>query len=794
MRIRYRWVFWLALALIVVISAASFAVITDLSLFRATPLQYTATMVVIAIGIGLLMKNRFYLPLLRNMRLTGKLMLAPLLLLILSSPAAIIYLYYDLTGKESLRLLSALFASLAAVFFLATIAVVTLPSMASVLHMLGKVSGQKCKAGKLGERTLAAIVLLSLVLAVTNRLTGFNGSGMVFVFPLLALILVTLDIILTADFRNALSAKISVMPETETHGGGSNTGMAKISGFRSRFLFSDHYMDLISGRLDILDTHADDTYASVVVAIASKSFDPALLPALRVITAGSHFGEKVRSDAATAIQNIEKYYFDPVRNKDLLRLSGISEKTAAARGIMLIGRRPQISEIIRFLGDASPEIRKTGLLAAGRYGVTELREEVVQALSNPETAREAFLVLHHFGPDVYGDIIGKALRKGNSERENLMIMRLLEPMPLSGVLPYLINFVAAGHISVRLKAARNLCERGYVPQGKQRQMIEETLDEILHTIARLIALQLEAKRNRYFILTVALDKERATNTSFMFSLLTLLTGRSAAEVIMSPLEDDGGMHLTAVATEVTIPSPGDDGGTYLTGIAVEAIDEVIDDPVRRPLKALLGNNTDRNRLAELALYYPVREMRGKSVASFILSSEQNITGIWTKACAFHKVAAEGKGLEREQAVSYLFSNSQLLQEESARAIRSLNPEWYLATEPRLSGLSGSRLALVVRGELAGAAMIFEKTRFLSLCFSNIPEEKIILLAQGMRYSESYDAGPVPEQLSWVVPSREGKSGLYSLPVRDIENFVFHYIEYTDIFVHYIDRQKSLSGY
>ncbi len=774
MRIRYRWIFWLALALIVVISAAFFAVITDLSLFRATPIQYTATMVVIAIGIGLLMKNRFYLPLLRNLRLTGKLMLAPVLLLLLSSPAAIIYIYYDLTGKESLRLLSALFASLAAAFFLATIAVVTLPSMASVLHMLGEASGKKFKSGKLRARTLAAIVLLSLVLAVTNRLTDFNGSGMVFVFPLLALILVTLDIILTADFRNALSAKIGVVPETETDIGGYNSGTARISGFRSRFRFSEHYMDLITGRLDILDQPADDTYAFVVVAIALKSFDPALLPALRVITAGSHFGEKVRSKAATAIQDIEKYYSDPVRNKDLLRLSGISEKSAAARGIMLIGRTPHISEIIRLIRDTSPEIRKIGLLAAGRYGFTELREEIGQALSNPETAREAFLVLHHFGPEVYGDIIGKALRKGNSERENLMIMRLLEPMSLSAVLPYLINFVAAGHISVRLKAARDLCERGYVPQGKQRQVIEETLDEILHTIARLIALQLEAKRNRYFILTVALDKERATNTGFLFSLLTLLAGRSAAEVIMSPL--------------------GDDGNTYLAGIAVEAIDEVIDDPVRRPLKALLGNNTDSSRLAELTLYYPVREMRGKSVASFILSSEQNITGIWTKACAFHKVAAEGKGLEREQAVSYLFSNSQLLQEESARAIRSLNPDWYLAAEPRLSRLSGSRLGSIVRGELAGAAMIFERTRFLSLCFNNIPEEKIIMLAQGMRYSESYDAGSVPGQLSWVVPSREGKSGLYSLPVRDIEDFVFHYTEYTDIFVHYIDKQKSLAGY
>jgi len=219
---------------------------------------------------------------------------------------------------------------------------------------------------------------------------------------------------------------------------------------------------------------------------------------------------------------------------------------------------------------------------------------------------------------------------------------------------------------------------------------------------------------------------------------------------------------------------------------------VIDPSVRRPLRALLGNHNDHDRLAELSLLYPVRSPRGRSLASLILSSEQTITGTWTKACALHKAAMEGKGLDREQVVSYLFSNSMLLQEESASVIRVLNPEWYSETEARLKEPARSRISALVSGTLPMAATIFEKTRFLSLCFNNIPEEKMIMLATGMRFSESYDATSIPGVISWIVPSGEGKTGLYSLPVDDIASYLFYYSEFTDIFVNYIDKQGGLA--
>jgi hypothetical protein len=186
----------------------------------------------------------------------------------------------------------------------------------------------------------------------------------------------------------------------------------------------------------------------------------------------------------------------------------------------------------------------------------------------------------------------------------------------------------------------------------------------------------------------------------------------------------------------------------------------------------------------------LREVTGKTLLHGILAADQNITGLWVKACALHCVAEEKKGTEKEVIVSYLFSNSHLLQQEAARVIRAIDHLWYSEAEERLSDQVRQNARALIDGKTHEMATIFEKTRFLSLCFQKIPEERIIHLASGMRYSESYDAGPSPGNLTWIVPSGNGKSGLYSLPVTDITDFVFHYSEYTDIFVNYMDDQGN----
>ncbi len=176
MKTVFKWAFLSLTALMAITSAFLVAVLTDLSMFRATPLLFTLTLSGIVLGSGLIIRNRFYLPVLRNLRLRGKILLAPSILLALTVPAAIINIYYDLTGKESLHLLSGFVTSFASAFFFSSMAVVTLPAIASVLHLEERagVSPFILKADDLTRQILVTSSLLAVVIVVVTLAPGIR--------------------------------------------------------------------------------------------------------------------------------------------------------------------------------------------------------------------------------------------------------------------------------------------------------------------------------------------------------------------------------------------------------------------------------------------------------------------------------------------------------------------------------------------------------------------------------------------------------------------------------------------
>jgi hypothetical protein len=173
-------------------------------------------------------------------------------------------------------------------------------------------------------------------------------------------------------------------------------GIELVSGFRSVLLFPSHYLSLISGKSDYINNRADDSYASEVIRVEANTFDPALLQSLKAITKSARLSEAVRHEAAATAATIERYYSDPARNADMLRRSGIPEKTAGYRSLLISRRTPQISDVRRLLGETDPEIRRIGLAIAGCFDMRELSQEAVQALLSPETEMEAFYLLVHF--------------------------------------------------------------------------------------------------------------------------------------------------------------------------------------------------------------------------------------------------------------------------------------------------------------------------------------------------------------------------------------------------------------
>jgi hypothetical protein len=117
-------------------------------------------------------------------------------------------------------------------------------------------------------------VILALVIVLLSFLTGISLSGAVFFMPLAAILMLLLDVIIVEEFRYMLSGMMAEKPQPEVCNPGQTADPEPAEGFRSVIMVADHYPDIISGRYDYLLLHAGDAYATELIAIAARTFDP----------------------------------------------------------------------------------------------------------------------------------------------------------------------------------------------------------------------------------------------------------------------------------------------------------------------------------------------------------------------------------------------------------------------------------------------------------------------------------------------------------------------------------------
>lgn len=767
MRAGYITAIWIALALSVLAIVTVFAVLFDFAVVRSSAIIFAAGLSASTALLILLIKNFYTHQILRRFGIFGGLLISPALLFFTFIPVAFYYLASEETqASASANNLMAFAVCLAALFFFSAMAVYTLPALAIISEGFNGRQNKKLGVSRTVTAAMLGVIVLSVILEVIKTSAAFHTTGMILLLPVLSLLLVLSYVVLNHEFRGDILRKLSAS-EGISPVPGTITSVKRTDGlFRSSLHFQSDYFRIISGNHAGILEEADSNYLMCIVHSALRDFDPALMPALNAIATSERFGHSLRHEAAGVSNNIEKYYSDPKRNSDILMQTGIAEKTAGARAVLLSKRVPMVSEVLRLLHDVNPDIRKAGLAAIGRFGIREMVDEVIEALSVPGTEKEAYYLLHHFGPDAFKHVIGSHLKHSGSELLNLIIIRLVGSVQSRDSISTLEDFVGQGTITIRLMAMHFLRKNRFNPNAGQRKKLTETVMELLGNMAAIISMQMQVRKYKFFLLESALESERGMNQKLIDSVLPFIIGPEASALLMS---QTGGKSV------------------YSARLAAEVIETVTAEPLRGPLLALTGHRNDTEKLRELSIYYPVRERTFHTLAEHILSADQNITGIWTKAITLRKVA-EGKLIAgKDLLISFLFSQSQILQEEGAMAIRCINPVWYKDVAVRIPEPARQRTEAVIEQKIPDVNMVLDKTRFLSLCFSGIPEERMVSLAARMKYSESYDAQTLPGLLTWIVPSERGKSGLYSLSFGDITDFIFHYSEYTDIFVSYIDN-------
>lgn len=767
MRVSYIILVWLILTLLVITISTVLAPVFIFPLFN---LSQAVSLIILVAAVLLISGGIRRLSSLFFMKGPGViwgLITPPVILLIASLPSTLLYLKPGSSEAINNNTFLEMLFFLGAFLYISTILVLTIPAL-SIMRM-----GFKGSLPTMLRRSILVPYVLVLfagmvfLFADHKSWEEYTFSYHIIALPFLAIVNMITLLVLYIEFKREIRYRILddegifMKPESEE----ITEDYTRFQ--KSSLLFQSHYLDIISGSTEYLSNQADDNYAESLIESASRNFDPALLPALKVIRDSGRFKESLQQAASLATDTIEKYFNDPRKNRDLVIQSGQTEKVVNARLILTGKRVPEESEVIRLLHDNNKEIRKIGLATAGLFRMNGLLEEIIQALSVHDTEKEAFFLLQHFGTDTYNDLAETYLKQSGSEKMGMMVARLLGPSATPESLSVLSSYLVKGPVGARTRIVRHLNESGFKPSADQRKELMDVCLDLIGNMARIISFQVSARKSRFFLLDKALQWEREMNDNLLRELLLLLTGRGAIELLYGRYEGKE---------------------AFSTRFMAEVIKIITGDPLKRPLLALKNNNTDHERLRQLSKYFPVKEdIKNASIAGSILSSDQSIAGVWTKACVLRKVAEGKLKAEKELLITFLFSQRLILQEEAARALLTTGTDWFGDVSDRLTLEVRQRTVKIIDKSQPEPAMMFNKVRFLTLCFNRIPEERMLFLASRMTYSHSYDSRPLPGYLTWVVPIGNDKSGLYSLSVNVLADFIFHFSEYTDIFVDYIDN-------
>jgi hypothetical protein len=706
---------------------------------------------------------------LKNYGLFGVLSLAPLALFVFSLPAAIYFMEggpWITVSDWSLLII----VTISAMGYFSSFVAFTISGDHILMRAVSPSSGASRKHL---FRAAFMLVFALLIILISKYLRGRYNFPQAYSYILLPFSALLVEIFARAEVQRLhshIETRISdYVPGDDDDMAAENEDKRNSSIIYKTLLFKKHYPYFIDGNTDYLRYEADDIFARVVISQAARRFDLALLPALNIISDGTAFSESVRHEAAGVIYNIEKYYSNPGKHIDMIVQEGVSEKAAAARKILISQRVPHASEVNRLLRESSAELKCIGLSAVGKFRMMELLPEVVKALAHPDTEKEAFYLLNFFGPAIIKELSGGFSFTMDNESVSLLKIRLLTSLCTPDQANSLADSIWDGAVRMKGIGVKYLKKASFSPGIESKDRYTTDLLDILANVTRIMSLEYAARQRKCFGLSSALHNQLMINVSFAFDLLSFIVGEKPSQFLKD--------HIRT-------------GSWIDRKYATEVVNIAIEEPIRGPVLSLIEDNHPEKILKKLQFYFPYKQPTDASIVSLILNSDQNIAGTWVKACALRKVSEGRLEADADLLISYLFSSQQILQEEAIRAIREMNPVLFSKVEHRLPQQTVQIMKGIVSNKINDVALVYDKTRFLALCFGQIPEERLFNLAKKVRFSESNDSQYLPGVITWIIPIGAGRSGIYSLGLGDITDFVFHNPEYIDLMIGDIEKAMS----
>lgn len=519
--------------------------------------------------------------------------------------------------------------------------------------------------------------------------------------------------------------------------------------FPGKLLFRSYFFGLITGKISILDKTENKYFYGHILDYARDTHDINFLPALRKITTDSRFSESLRQQASELTEIIEEKSAREKNGRTITSMTDESSRADNARRILAGVRYPQTTEILRLLRDKSPELRRLALFLIGKFRVKDMIQEVCECLTVPEISEEAFSVLSEFGSEAGKELTRFYLRSSGNLSASKAVLRLISGICPEGNMSFVFERLWTNSRIVRESAARALIKCGFKPLEEEREQLKKLIFDTSGQLTWILSLKVSLDAKNDGFLAGQVEKEFMRWKKFLLDILILTYGKSI------------------------IPESSKRHGPDNYSKLIPELADILFSEGRSGKVNISDAEDDRKILKKLQQYFPCDLPRHEALPEEIINCDYNVLNVWTKACAIRTIKETGVEHLLESVAALLFSPEWILKEEAARLLNRSDSKMFAGISERLSENDRLRIAPIVEDQNYNSDLLFEKTRFLSSVFSLLNEEKLLFLAERMKYitgKSQEEIRLLPESIIWTI-TKENKTTLRYISDKRIEDVI-----------------------
>jgi hypothetical protein len=539
--------------------------------------------------------------------------------------------------------------------------------------------------------------------------------------------------------------------------------------FSGRRLFKLNYFNLLNGDMSVLGNKNVRWLIENVLSYSASNKDKNLIPVLKKIAADKSFEEGFRQ-----------------RSAEILEMPWASKDSAYGE------RKPQTSEILKLIKGRSIESKRQAICMIGKYKLADLLLEVSEGLNYQGLEVDAEAVLRSFGSESGNSLQGLYLKYSGNISTSMVILRILSHHTTIENSTFIYERLWSNSKEIKEAALRCLLDIDFKVPQEQIVRLNDLIHDVAGTLLWFLSSQVCLRNTNDEFLSETINKEILQWKKILYSLISV--GYRSGNV--------RSFNNMVSGEESDIPA---------------GLIDLIFTGTKKPLLGFIpGFSNYEKKLKQFHQFFWGEIPDYRNLIEDLLNLDYNRISIWTKACTLRSIKIIENDSLRESVVALLFSPHEILQEEAAKLIARTNGDLYRSASQRIPSLVKIRLDKIVNNETEEEELLFNKTKFLSTLFPDIPEDKLLFTVKEMKYLRRIPAeyqlhpGGIilwsflpdltfqrtvkvifvgdPQFDKFGIPS--GESVFYLLNLETIEEFNYLYPEHSYEILKYIDDNEE----